>query len=485
MHKTFLEYLAENTNPSEIKLTDNTDYKPFVIDTEHNVNLRTIVKAFLHSDQVHLPGPDGYPQKLTTIDSKGETSPKLKKKNIYLVGGAVRDHLKGKTPKDHDLATDATPDEIRLILRNAGFAETKPQTGKYIDKKYDKHPDPGDKSKIFYAKGWDRAGREFVIGARVHGEEFEIATFRKDSKSGDGRTPDRMEFAGLDEDAKRRDFTINSMYIPLTSADGPNGKLIDPHGGAHHLENGEIHFVGNARERLDEDQLRALRYIRFIASHGKNTKVPDEVKSAINDIKDLPAVSRERIREEFLKGLKHPDVDPVYYVKMFKDLGLLNTIFPNVQFKLDAPEDFSDKKEPRLALAWLLRNNPPEKVEKMLKQGTWTNDETRDILSLLKINSFISTHNKSPELFFDKFYDMKKNYHQTGMVPSMVKQWGKMNKLPEDILHKFLTHDLTTKGYVDGKVNPEIVSHLGKTPQGEEFGQAIKDIETNKFRHSI
>jgi tRNA nucleotidyltransferase/poly(A) polymerase len=497
MRTTFLEFMglreaAEGKKAaSEIKLADDSDFKPFVIDAENHPNLRVLVKAFLDSDKVALPGPDGYPQKLTTIDpAKGATTPKLKKKGLYLVGGAVRDHLMNKTAKDYDLATDATPDEIRLILRSHGFTEVKPQGSKNAPKQYERHPEPGNKSKIFYAKGWDRAGKEFVIGARVNGEEFEIATFRKDSKSGDGRTPDKMEFSGLDDDSARRDFTANAMYIPLTSADGPNAKLIDPHGGAHHLRAGEIHWVGNPRERIEEDQLRVMRYLRQIASHGKSTKIPDDVKSAIADVKDLPAVSRERIRDEFLKGLKHPDIDPIQYVKSFKDLGLLNTVFPDMEFKLDAPEDFSDKKEPRLAIAWLLRNNPPAKIERMLRQGTWTNDEIRDIITLIELSKWISDHGKNPQLFYEKFFDMKKKFHRTGMVPSMAKSWGRMNAHPENVLNTFLTHELDTKGYTDDPsgrkvVNPKIVGLLGKMPQGEEFGDAIRHIETDKFRKSL
>jgi len=499
MRKTFLEYLSLKENvegkkaPSEVKLGDDTDFKPFIVNAERHTNLRPIVKAFLDSAQVSLPGPDGYPQKLTTMDpSKGETTPKLKKKSLYLVGGAVRDHLKGKTPKDYDLATDATPDEIRLILRNAGFAETKPQSCKIVtDKKYDKYPEAGSKSKIFFAKGWDRSGKEFVIGTRVNGEEFEIATFRKDSKSGsDGRTPDRMEFAGLDDDAQRRDFTMNSMYIPLTSADGANAKLIDPHGGAHDIRNGEVKFVGNAKERLGEDQLRAMRYLRFLASHGKNTKIPDEVKEAITDIKDLPSVSRERIREEFLNGLQHPDVDAIQYVKLFKELGLLSTVFPSLEFKLDAPEDFSDKKEKRLAIAWLLRNNSSSKIQHALEQGTWDDEEIRDIIHLVDLAKWISSHESNPQAFFDNFFEMKKNFHKTGIVPSLIKQWARMNKLPENILNKFLEHVLETKGYVkDGdrrSINPDIVNHLGgRMPQGYEFSNAIKNIETNRFRKTL
>jgi len=495
MRKTFLEYLSlsENTEAkkasSEVKLSDGTDFKPFVIDNENHPNLRTIVKAFLDSGKVSLPGPDGYPQKLTTIEpGKGSTSPHLKKKTLYLVGGAVRDHLLNKTPKDYNLVTDASPDEIRLILRSAGFTETKPEGAK--DKKYDRHPEAGDKSKVFSAKSWDRGGKEYVLKARANGEDFEIATFRKDSK-GSNRTPDNMEFGTLDDDAGKRDFTVNSMYIPLTTADGANSKLIDPHGGAHALRKGEVHFIGNPKERLEEDPTRIIRYIKQIASHGKNTKIGDDVKTAIEDIKDMSSVSREKIKEEFLKGLQHAEVDPVAYVKNFKDLGILNTIFPNMIFKLDAPEDFSDKKEKRLAIAWLLRNNPTNKITDMLHQGTWSEEEIKDIITLVELSKWISDHDKNPQIFLDKFFDMKKNFHNTGMVPSLAKQWGKMNKHPDNILHHFLNHEISTKSYVNGDndrkvVNPDITKLLGgKTPQGAEFNNAIKWIETDKFHKKI
>jgi tRNA nucleotidyltransferase/poly(A) polymerase len=404
----------------------------------------------------------------------------------------VRDHLLGKTPKDYDLATDATPDEIRLILRSAGFTESKPQTGKHApkDARYDKHPEAGAKNKIFYAKGWDRAGREFVIGARVNGEEFEIATFRKDSKGSDGRTPDRMEFTpSLEEDSARRDFTINSMAIPLSSADGPNAKLIDPHGGAHHLKSGEVKFVGNAKDRLEEDQLRALRYIRFVARFNGSGDIPADVKDAISEIKDLPSVSRERIRDEFVKGLENPDVDPKKYIRLYKELGLLQTVFPGMTFKLDdLKKDYSDKKDKRLQVAWILRNNNPEDVREMLAHGTWTNSEINDILHLIKMNGWASKYGKDDEGFYSDFYDMKSNLHQkTSLVPSLVRQWGQMNNYDSDMVDNYLSHELSTKGYVRDNfgqrvVNPALTQIFGRAPEGKQFGDGIRQIETGRFR---
>ncbi len=499
MRKSFFEYLTLKESstdtkgvPSEVKLSDTGDYKPFVVDEERHPNLRILMQAFLNSDKVAFPGPDGYPQKLTTLDAKGESTPKLKKKSLYLVGGAVRDHLMNKTAKDYDLATDATPDEIRLILRSAGFNEVKPQTGKHApkDQRYEKHPEAGNKNKIFYAKGWDRAGREFVIGARVNGEEFEIATFRKDSKGSDGRTPDKMEFTpSFEDDSSRRDFTINSMAIPLTNADGPNTKLMDPHGGAHHLKSGEVRFVGNAKDRLEEDQLRALRYIRFAARFGNTENIPPEYKDAIKEIKDLSSVSRERIRDEFVKGLEHADVDPRKYIKLYKDFDLIGTVFPGMTFQLDDPKkDFSDKKDKRLQVAWILRNNNPQDVKDMLAHGTWTSSEINDIVHLIKMNGWAAKYGKDDQGFYNDFYDMKSNLHQrTSLVPSLIKQWGQMNNHDEGMVKNYLQHEVGTKGFVKDSfgnrvVNPELVRIYGKAPEGKQFGDGIKQIETEKFR---
>jgi len=500
MRDTFLKFLSlreENENgqmkkaASEVKLSDDSDFKPFIVDAENHPNLRILVKAFLDSDKVAVPGPEGFPSKMTVLDKKGAQTPKLKKKTLYLVGGAVRDHLLGKTPRNYNLVTDATPDEIRLLLKSANFTEAKPD-GKSVplDKKYDRHPEAGNKSKTFAAQGWDRAGKEYDFKIKINGEDFELSTLRKDAKG--GKTPDHMEFGSLEDDASKRDFTVNAMYIPLTSPDGPNAKLIDHHGGIHHLRKGEIQFVGNAKERVGEDQGRVLRMVRQMASHGQNTKLSDDVKSAIEDVKDLPDMDRGQIRDEFLKGLEHPDVDPIHYIKTHKDLGTLGTVFPDLDFKLDDMKDFSDKKEKRLAIAWLLKNNSPAKIESALKKGNWSNKEIKEITHLIEILNWMKKADTSPDLFMDDFYRLKSKFHEpdNNLVPSLVRQWGKMNSLPEDKLNAFLGHDLSTKSYVKGddgsrSINPEIVKLLGRMPQGKDFGDAIKHIETEKFRKQL
>lgn len=451
MRKSFIEYMLlkeskeKNNVTSEVKLSKDSDFQPFNIGDDKHPNLKPVVKAFLDSDKVPYPGPGGYPEKLTTINGdEGEITPKLKKKNIYLTGGAVRDHLKGKTPKDYDLVTDATPDEVRLILTHAGFAETKPEGTK--NKKYDKLSNSGNKRKSFFAKGWDRSGREFIMGVRVNGEDFEIATFRKDAKSGGGKLPEKMEFGGLEDDAQKRDFTMNSMYIPLTTADGANSKLIDPHGGAHHLKSGEVVFVGNPKERLEEDQMRALRYIRFAAMHGKG-EIPADIKAAIEEIKDLPSVDKQNIRDEFLKGLEHPDIDTKKYIKMYKDSGLLGSVFKNADISLNNPEDYSDTKDKRLALAWLLRKNPSDKIQKTLGDSAWPEKDVGEISYLVDLLNWGGKKNNETE-FYDKFYDLKERFNKTNFVPSMIRKWAKMNNMDEKLVDNFLKHEKIGRAHV-------------------------------------
>ena len=279
---------------SEITLGKDNDYEPFIVGNGARENLAIIVRAFEQSDKVQF-GPktiDPKTPKTPGQSGSGLTQQKLKKKSIYLVGGAVRDHLRGVTPNDYDLATDATMDEMRLILKNSGFTETQPQTNIDSDyevdgEKYQHLPKAHNSNKKFFVKGADTRGEEFVMGVKVNGETFEVATFRKDTKgTSDGRNT-QMEFTpNIEEDAARRDFTINAMYIPLK--EGPCNKLIDIHGGIHDLRNKKIRFVGDPKERLEEDQLRAPRYARFAAEYG-DTDTPPDVMKAIGDIKDLPA----------------------------------------------------------------------------------------------------------------------------------------------------------------------------------------------------
>src|SRR5690606_36996563 len=124
-------------------------------------------------------------------------------------------------------------------------------------------------------------GKVFVIGANVDGEEFDIATFRKDAKVTDGAA--EVDFVDNPHaDASRRDLTINALYIELSKADGENSKLYDPTGkGFHDVKHNIVRTVGKAEERFQEDKLRVLRAIRFHCKFGSGSQMDQEIEKAI------------------------------------------------------------------------------------------------------------------------------------------------------------------------------------------------------------
>lgn len=154
----------------------------------------------------------------------------------YLVGGCVRDMLLGKVPKDFDIVTNADLDALTNILKENNW-------------------------KV------DEAGKQFlVLIASKNNEQFEIALFRKDGLYTDGRRPDSVSVGSIEEDALRRDFTINSLYYdPFTK------EYIDPTGnGLKDLKQGILRFNGKASDRIQEDYLRIFRAYRFSSQLGFN-----------------------------------------------------------------------------------------------------------------------------------------------------------------------------------------------------------------------
>lgn len=203
---------------------------------------------------------------------------------LYLVGGAVRDALLGKTPKDYDIATDAQPDQILEIL--APYNEYKTL----------------------------EIGKAFgVINVITpQGEEYEVATFRRDLSG--GRRPDAVEFTDIATDVMRRDLTINALFYDMST-----GEVVDYVGGIEDLHNGVVKAVGDPKERFDEDRLRILRAIRFAARMG--SQLDPETREAIKADNSLRGVSPERIRDEFLKGIKSAKSVPEF-IAMISDLNL-------------------------------------------------------------------------------------------------------------------------------------------------------------------
>lgn len=158
----------------------------------------------------------------------------LENKKLYLVGGCIRDIFLNKAPKDFDVCTDALPDEVIAILEK-------------------------------YNIKYNLQGEHFaVVVAKMEGGDYEIATFRKDEKvEGDNRHPKVTLGVTIEDDVKRRDITINGLFMDLQTR-----TIIDLVGGIPDLLNKIIRCIGVPSERFDEDHLRKLRVIRFAARLG-------------------------------------------------------------------------------------------------------------------------------------------------------------------------------------------------------------------------
>lgn len=214
----------------------------------------------------------------------------------YFAGGCVRDQLLGKEAKDVDIATSALPEEIEALFQKT-FA----------------------------------IGKSFgVILVEEEGHHFEIATFRNDSGSSDGRRPDAVLFTNPEEDAKRRDFTINGLFFdPVTE------EIHDFIGGQNDLKNRLVRFIGNPEQRILEDHLRIIRAIRF-----KNTldfSYHPETYQALKKHAHLAdKVSWERVRDEFKKI-----VESEYASEAFEDMqdtGVLPFILPELEACKGTPQ---------------------------------------------------------------------------------------------------------------------------------------------------
>jgi putative nucleotidyltransferase with HDIG domain len=218
----------------------------------------------------------------------------------YFAGGCIRDALLKIPPKDIDIATSASPEQVQAL-----FHRTIP------------------------------VGIQFgVVRVRVAEMEFEVATFRSDGIYLDGRHPSAIRFSTPEQDAARRDFTINGMfYDPLSET------LIDYVTGREDLAGKLVRAIGQPSRRFAEDRLRMLRALRFAAVLG--FEIEAGTWSAIQaDAQEIAIISPERIRDELLKMLVNPN--RLRGFDLLDQSGLLAVILPEIEALkgCDQPEQF-------------------------------------------------------------------------------------------------------------------------------------------------
>lgn len=273
----------------------------------------------------------------------------------YFVGGSVRDVLLHRQVHDVDITTSAYPEEVKEL--------------------FDKSIDTGIK--------------HGTVTVLYGGESYEITTFRTESGYQDFRRPDHVTFVqNLDEDLKRRDFTINALAMDM------HGDIVDLFNGIEDLKNHIIRAVGNPEKRFHEDALRMMRAVRFMSQ--LEFKLEEKTEQAIKDNHELlKKISVERIREEFVKMGLGP-----FSRQAFQ-------IFLDTQLSEDVP-DFAGKKDllqvyPQLkfsptmetslwAVIIILLKVPNENIGKFMRDWKNSNAMTEKVEQIIKMFDLIADH---------------------------------------------------------------------------------------------
>ncbi|WP_315080045.1 CCA tRNA nucleotidyltransferase [uncultured Clostridium sp.] len=284
----------------------------------------------------------------------------------YIVGGCVRDSILNNIPKDWDITTKATPEEVIKLFDKVILTGVKHGT----------------------------------VTVLINSEGYEVTTYRMDGEYEDSRHPKQVNFvSNLKEDLARRDFTINAMAY--NKVDG----LIDYFEGVSDLKKKVIKTVGNSEKRFSEDALRMLRAIRF--SSQLDFSISNETLNSIKNLREnIKNISKERIREEFNKIL----MSNTKGIDILRETGLMEYIFPEIikfyDFKIDnmyyndnlythtirATEEIENKLHLKLTMLFhnLLKMNNEDmeytilQIKKFLKEFKYDNDTVNKVTDLTR-----------------------------------------------------------------------------------------------------
>jgi tRNA nucleotidyltransferase/poly(A) polymerase len=349
-------------------------------------------------------------------------------KELYLVGGAVRDFINNENPKDFDLCTNATPDEILNIVKN----------------KY-KTTEQGKSFGVI------------VIYTKDQPMGIEVATFREDvydDKLGITRNPE-IKFSTIEKDVLRRDITYNSMFYDLEKR-----KIIDLVGGIEDIKNKITRFVGNPNDRITEDPLRILRALRFSCRYNFVIDL-DTKKSIIKNKNKLSIISQERIWEEMKKAAKQAK-NYSEYLNFFNQFDMWNQVFPGA--KINTKIEESDSFITYIANLFKFDN-----ISDLEKRMVIEYKIEYDIAS--KVVFLINLLKLTPESAFDLYKQKIKCHCSTDLIVG----WLDLNSIHNKIFIRFID-------YVPSVSAEELMKQGFK---GKALGDEIKRLEIEKFNELI
>lgn len=357
-------------------------------------------------------------------------------KDLFLVGGAVRDFIQGIKPKDYDLVTNALPEESKEILKDFKVS--------------------------------DEQGKNFGV-LRVYTKDepggHEVASYRKDISGGrDTKGEDQKVELGssvtMKDDCFRRDLTMNALFYDIK-----NKQIIDLVGGVSDIKKGIVRAVGDAAERFLEDRLRICRIFRFAARTGgeidENTAKAIKNDNRLKGVSPKDDVSQERIWEEIKKAWSQAK-DYRNYLNFFSEFDMWSEVFPGSKINTESvvSKDFV------VVMANLFKLENPERLEKRLIQDYKIESETAT-----KIVFLLRTLQLTPELA----YDMYKSKIQCHIEDKTILEWFRVLGINDPVKIKFVEYKQTT--------SPQDLMSQGFT--GRDLGIKIKEIEIENFKKML
>ena len=430
-YKKFIESVGGNPANVFYIVKNHMRYKQLSVMTPKKVNKLKSFRAFDKLGKFSKHDRGGLDENKATRTKFSLTVPsdikklqqafKKNKKQLYVVGGAVRDALLGKKPKDFDLTTDATPEEMIKIAKQGNFKHSTNNINTNLD-----------------------------LGS-IAINDHEVTTFRQDI--GKGRRPDKVVYCDISTDSKRRDLTCNSLYYDIDKKE-----IIDFHGGVEDLKKGVIRTVGKPAERFDEDPLRKLRAVRFETR--MNAKLDKETLDALKKDNNISQLTGDRIMREFRSAIKQSKNTKVY-LERCDEIGFTKQILPGLKVSKPYPHDNNYL----TFIAFILRDNDPSKVGSTLNKIEYSNID-RDAIKFL-----ISLKNFTPDkiIQFKKLHNNVKNLKDKDIL-EFGKRIGKK-------LDKFVKFKLSVSGNDAPKdlKGPEIGLWL-KNQEKEKFMKEIDEL---------
>jgi len=357
-------------------------------------------------------------------------------KDIFLVGGAVRDFIQGIEPKDYDLVTNALPNESKEILK--GFNVS------------------------------DEQGKNFGV-LRVYTKDepegYEVASYRRDISGGRDTKGDdqKVEMGGdvtIEDDCNRRDLTMNALFYDIK-----NKQIVDLVGGVEDIKKGIVRAVGDASQRFIEDRLRICRIFRFAARTGGeiDSKTAQAIKNdnRLKGVGPKDDVSQERIWDELKKSWKQAK-DYRNYLNFFTKFDMWSEVFPGSEINTE----LVDSKDFVVVIANLFKLESPDGLEKRLVQEYRIDSQMASkIVFLIRLL----------ELTPDTAFDLHKSKLQCHIEDKTILEWFRALGINDPVKIKFVEYKPTTSAQ-------DLMSQGFK---GKSLGDEIKRIEIEKFKSMI